>query len=234
MSPSRRFAGLGAPCTGPEREDTHAGHPSNNRDPIQPTCGTRPGDQPAGSSPLAPSLDGRMPRRADAAFTVQRDQSGRQRRGSLRQAIIDSNNTPGANEIDFAAGLSGTITLTVGPDGPSDTTGLTEIKGPGAAALTVARNSDPGRRISASSRSMRVSRLSSTALTITGGKWPRRRRHLQRRHFDHQRLHHQRQRGRTSMAAASSTSGTLTVNDCTISGNSAGYGAAAASTTAAR
>ncbi len=34
--------------------------------------------------------------------------------GSLRQAIIDSNSTPGPNEIDFAAGLSGTITLTSG------------------------------------------------------------------------------------------------------------------------
>ena len=34
--------------------------------------------------------------------------------GSLRQAIIDSNKTTGPNEIDFAAGLSGTITLTSG------------------------------------------------------------------------------------------------------------------------
>src|SRR5436305_12839678 len=34
--------------------------------------------------------------------------------GSLRQAIIDSNGTTGPNEIDFAAGLSGTITLTSG------------------------------------------------------------------------------------------------------------------------
>ena len=34
--------------------------------------------------------------------------------GSLRQAIIDSNSTTGPNEIDFAAGLSGTITLTSG------------------------------------------------------------------------------------------------------------------------
>ena len=34
--------------------------------------------------------------------------------GSLRQAIIGSNNTSGPNEIDFATGLSGTITLTSG------------------------------------------------------------------------------------------------------------------------
>jgi hypothetical protein len=34
--------------------------------------------------------------------------------GSLRQAIVDSNSTPGPNEIDFATGLSGTIKLTSG------------------------------------------------------------------------------------------------------------------------
>jgi hypothetical protein len=64
--------------------------------------------------------------------------------GSLRQAIVDSNNTPGQNEIDFVMGLTGTITLHSALPDLSVTTGLTEIHGPGASTLTVARSSDPG------------------------------------------------------------------------------------------
>jgi hypothetical protein len=34
--------------------------------------------------------------------------------GSLRQAVLDANAQPGANVIDFAPGLEGTITLSSG------------------------------------------------------------------------------------------------------------------------
>jgi hypothetical protein len=34
--------------------------------------------------------------------------------GSLRQAVLDADAAPGQNDIVFAAGLSGTITLTSG------------------------------------------------------------------------------------------------------------------------
>src|SRR5512135_2171384 len=50
--------------------------------------------------------------------------------GSLRQAIALSNSTPGPNEIAFAPGLSGTITLT---SGELQITDDVRIVGPGAA-----------------------------------------------------------------------------------------------------
>jgi hypothetical protein len=83
--------------------------------------------------------------------------------GSLRQAIELSNNTPGPNEIDFSAGLSGTITLTSGElrIANHDLT----IVGPGQNSLTVSGNG-----------SSRVFDIASgvTALlagmTITGGR----------------------------------------------------------------
>jgi hypothetical protein len=57
--------------------------------------------------------------------------------GSLRQAVLDANANPGANVIDFAPSLSGTITLTSGQ--LSITNDLT-IGGPGASALAVSGN----------------------------------------------------------------------------------------------
>jgi len=57
--------------------------------------------------------------------------------GSLRQAVLDANATAGADEVAFAPGLSGMITLT------SDEILITDplvISGPGAGVLTVSGN----------------------------------------------------------------------------------------------
>jgi hypothetical protein len=71
-----------------------------------------------------------------ATFTVLHlDDSGP---GSLRQAILDANGNLEADSIDFAAGLTGTITLM------SSLPEITEdvmINGPGAQMLTVSGNS---------------------------------------------------------------------------------------------
>ena len=48
--------------------------------------------------------------------------------GSLRQAIVQSDSTPGPNEIDFASGLSGTAAPT---SGESQITNDVTIVGPG-------------------------------------------------------------------------------------------------------
>jgi hypothetical protein len=82
--------------------------------------------------------------------------------GSLRQAVFDANAHAGANVIDFAPGLSGTITLTSGQ--LSITNDLT-IDGPGADKLAVSGND-----------ASRVFRVSSSItvdiddLTITHGR----------------------------------------------------------------
>jgi hypothetical protein len=57
--------------------------------------------------------------------------------GSLRQAVLDANALAGADTIDFAAGLSGTVTLSSGEMSISDD--LT-IGGSGASHLTVSGN----------------------------------------------------------------------------------------------
>lgn len=54
--------------------------------------------------------------------------------GSLRQAMLDAETAPGADTIDFAAGLTGTITLA--SDLPQITESLT-ITGPGRDSLTI-------------------------------------------------------------------------------------------------
>ena len=54
--------------------------------------------------------------------------------GSLRQAIVDANSSPGADTIEFADGLSGEIELTSGQLSIDDDI---EIVGPGADQLTI-------------------------------------------------------------------------------------------------
>ena len=73
---------------------------------------------------------------ADAAtFTVTNlNDSGA---GSLRQAIEDGNGAAGADNVVFQSGLTGTITLTGGEIGISDSLTIT---GPGAASLAVSGN----------------------------------------------------------------------------------------------
>ena len=124
--------------------------------------------------------------------------------GSLRQAIIDSNGTTGPNEIDFAAGLSGTITLTSGELLIANHD--VKIVGPGQNSLSVSGNGNSRVFEIASGVSASLS-----GMTITGG--------------------------RADNGGGIYNAGTLTVADCTISGNSHRFrlqAAAAASTTAAR
>jgi hypothetical protein len=79
-----------------------------------------------------PSLEGLEDRFLPSTFQVLNlNDSGR---GSLRQAILDADGTPGPNLIRFADGLQGTITLT---SGELDITNDLTIQGPGADQLTV-------------------------------------------------------------------------------------------------
>jgi len=57
--------------------------------------------------------------------------------GSLRQAVIDANGAAGADTIEFAAAVTGTITLTSGQLAISDSV---TVNGPGAANLSVSGN----------------------------------------------------------------------------------------------
>ena len=98
--------------------------------------------------------------------------------GDLRYVITQVDQTPGDNTINFA--VTGTITLNSALPDLSNTTGLTDIEGPGAASLTVARSSASGTpdfRIFTVDAGVTV-RLS--GMTIAGGNAgsDRRRRHL--------------------------------------------------------
>jgi hypothetical protein len=62
--------------------------------------------------------------------------------GTLRWAITQANQNNGADIINFS--VTGTITLQSALPDLSDTTGLTDIGGPGASSLTVARSSAAG------------------------------------------------------------------------------------------
>jgi hypothetical protein len=62
--------------------------------------------------------------------------------GDLRYVITQANQTAGDNTINFS--VTGTITLNSALPDLSNTTGLTDIEGPGASSLTVARSSAEG------------------------------------------------------------------------------------------
>jgi hypothetical protein len=115
--------------------------------------------------------------------------------GSLRQAIVQADGTPGPNEIDFATGLSGTITLTSGQltIANNDVT----IVGPGADQLSVSGNS--------TTRVFEVNSVSAaiSGLTITGGSAPS---------------------SNYNGGGLYNNGGTVTIAGCAISGNSAGAG----------
>ena len=88
--------------------------------------------------------------------------------GDLRYAITQADQTPGDNTIKFT--VTGTITLNSALPDLSNTTGLTDIEGPGASSLTVARSSASGTpdfgifTVDANVQAKLV------GLTITGGK----------------------------------------------------------------
>jgi len=62
--------------------------------------------------------------------------------GDLLYVITQADKTPGNNTITFA--VTGTITLNSALPDLSNTTGVTDIDGPGASSLTVARSSASG------------------------------------------------------------------------------------------
>ena len=81
--------------------------------------------------------------------------------GTLRWAVQQANANPGADTINFAAGLTGTITLTAGQLEISDTSGQTTIAGPGEQSLIILSKTsrdiavDAGAALSLSSLSTR-------------------------------------------------------------------------------
>ena len=86
--------------------------------------------------------------------------------GTLRQAIFDANANPGADRIQFAAGLTGTLTLSAGQMLISDS--LT-IAGPGAADITINGNNQSRIfKIDDGSRATNIS-VEIDGLTLTGG-----------------------------------------------------------------
>ncbi len=118
--------------------------------------------------------------------------------GSLRQAIFDANAAAGADTIRFAAGLSGTITLTAGELLITDSA---TVQGPGAMIVTVDAD-NKSRVFEANDGSTGTNiNVEVDGLTLTGGN---------------------------ASAVAFQWDGggilsleNLTVRDCTISGNSA-------------
>jgi hypothetical protein len=101
---------------------------------------------------------------ADAAtFTVTNtnDSGG----GSLRQAILDANATPGADQVTFQSTLSGQITLTGQLPNVTDSVNVT---GPGAGQLTVSGNNNS--RIFYLDPSVHGTPVTISGLTLTAGK----------------------------------------------------------------
>jgi hypothetical protein len=115
--------------------------------------------------------------------------------GSLRQAIAQADGTPGPNEIDFATGLSGTITLTGGQltIANNDMT----IVGPGADQLSVSGHN--------TSRVFEVDSVTAaiSGLTVTGGSAPS---------------------NNNNGGGLYNNGGAVTIAGCAISGNSASLG----------
>src|SRR5262245_30978657 len=96
----------------------------------------RPSTRPLRKAPVRrrPHVEALEDRLAPAAYHVTSlldDGSA----GTLRAAINQANANPGADTIDFAPGLTGTLRLTLGQL-PSITDALT-MSGPGAAKLTI-------------------------------------------------------------------------------------------------
>ncbi len=103
------------------------------------------------------------PARASTYTVLNTDDAGP---GSLRQAVLDANSNAGADAIDFAAGIAGTIDL---GDELTITDSLT-ITGPGADQLTIdGGGEDRIFNIDGSAGSIDVS---ISGLTLTNGRTP--------------------------------------------------------------
>ena len=87
--------------------------------------------------------------------------------GDLPYVITQADKTPGDNTINFA--VTGTITLTSALPDLSNTTGVTDIEGPGATSLTVASGSTMGTAEFGVFTVDPFVTASLTGLTISGG-----------------------------------------------------------------
>jgi hypothetical protein len=114
--------------------------------------------------------------------------------GSLRAAIALADGRPGRNTIDFSPSVTGTITLL---SALPDLTGDTNLSGPGASALTVARSAAPGTPEFGIFTVDAGAQVTISGLTITGGQ-------------------------AVNFGGGIDNAGTLMVTDSTLSGNSAG------------
>ena len=115
--------------------------------------------------------------------------------GTLRAAIEQANLDAAQDTIDLAPAVTGTITLSTAL--PDLSTNMI-IAGPGSSALSVARSGADGTPDFRIFTVMAGVEVSISGLTITGG--------------------------RAGSGGGISNSGTMTLTDCTISGNSAGGG----------
>jgi hypothetical protein len=117
--------------------------------------------------------------------------------GSLRDAILAANANPGADTITFAPSVTGTIALASPLPAITDTAGLT-IQGPGAGTLTISGGSPVfGGTAFQILNVIAGASLSTTGLTIADGGG--------------------------SFGGAISNAGDLSVTDCVLSGNVAGF-----------
>jgi hypothetical protein len=125
--------------------------------------------------------------------------TGTGKSGDLRYCITQADATSGDNTIDFS--VTGTITLNSALPDLSNTTGLTDIEGPGATSLTVARSTAAG------TPDFRIFTIDTgtavniDGLTIMGGK-----------------------ADGNGGGIDNESGGTLTVTNSTIANNSAGTG----------
>ena len=87
--------------------------------------------------------------------------------GTLPWAITQVNGTKGSNIINFS--VTGTITLTSALPNLGNTTGLTEIEGPGAKSLIVSRSSTSGTPAFRIFTIDTGADVTASGLTITGG-----------------------------------------------------------------
>ena len=161
-------------------------------------------------SPPAPILVGGVARNPDAPVDVHREQPGRHRDGTGTSgdpgfASPRPTRPQAPNTIKFS--VAGTITLNSALPDLSNTSGVIDIEGPGAASLTVARSSAAGTPDFGIFTIDTNANVQMTGLTITGGLVD---------------LHHVP--GGNS-GAGISNAGTLTITNSTITNNSGLNGA---------
>jgi hypothetical protein len=120
--------------------------------------------------------------------------------GDLRYVLTQADQTTGDNTINFS--VTGTITLNSALPELSNTTGLTDIEGPGRASLTVARSGAAGTPDFGILTVNSGADVKLVGLTITGGS----------------------ARNSAGEGGGLYNSGTATVTNCTVSGNTSYVG----------